>query len=173
MVEVYMTARRRQAGVGRATPGGIDPERYTVARLRRADAREVYRRPFGALAGQLAQGAPFPAAAASGRASVARLALTDLQLAQTHAARDWMTADNRVYGYGRVLGGGKNCELCVAASTRIYYREDLAAIHERCQCTVEPLFGEHPGGLSVPGDAVRVVEDPEIGPRLMAEDWAA
>ncbi|MEQ9093603.1 MAG: hypothetical protein RLN63_05815, partial [Miltoncostaeaceae bacterium] len=100
LADGYLAARRRQARAGSSAPAGLDADRYTVARLRRADAREVYSRPFGALAGQLAQGSPLPAALASGRASVARLALTDLQLAQTHAARDWMAEPaNQVYGY--------------------------------------------------------------------------
>ncbi|MEQ9093070.1 MAG: hypothetical protein RLN63_03105, partial [Miltoncostaeaceae bacterium] len=109
--------------------------------------------------------------------SVARLALTDHQLAQTPAARVWMAEPaNQDYGYERVLGGGESCPLCVVASQQIYYREDLMPIHERCQCSVSPLFGEHPGGGNVPRErdsGVRVVDDPEIGPRLMGEGWAA
>jgi len=103
---------------------------------------------------------------------VTKLAATDLQLAQTHSARDWMADDENVYGWRRVTDGDP-CPLCALAATRIYYRADLMPIHEHCGCGVEPLYGEHPGGLSVPNAAVRVVDDHEIGPRLMAAGWAA
>lgn len=167
LLDAYMAAK-----VG-AQPKALDRARYTTEALRGLPAEEVYERPFRALGAQLGAGEELPVAVASARAAVSRLVHTDLQLAQTHAARDWMEADERVYGYRRVLGGGKSCALCRAASTRIYYRESLMPIHERCHCTVEPLIGEHPGGLSIPSDAVRVAEDPELGPRLLEEGWAA
>jgi hypothetical protein len=167
LVDAYMATK------GETDPKGLDGSRYTTAALRGLPAEEVYDRAFSALGARLALGEELPRALQSGSSAVQRLARTDLQLAQTHAARDWMADDSRVFGYRRVLGPGKNCPLCRAASTRIYYREDLMPIHERCHCSVSPLYGEHPGGLSVPDAAVRVANDPELGPRLLAEDWAA
>jgi hypothetical protein len=167
LVDAYMALK-----VG-GDPKGLPAGRFTVEALRGLPAAEVYDRPYGALGAQLAGGAEFSTALSSAQASVSKLAGTDLQLAQTHAAREWMADDDRVFGYRRVLGGSHNCPLCSAASTRIYYRADLMPIHENCHCTVAPLIGEHPGGLSVPDEAVRVTNDPEIGPRLLADGWAA
>lgn len=164
LVDAYMAAKAA------APAKGLDPTAYTVATLRGVPAEVVYGRPFGALGGQLEQGAELAAALRSGVGSLGRLVRTDMQLAQTHSARDWMTGEDRIVGYRRVLGGGKNCELCVAASTRTYRTEDLMPIHERCSCSVEPLFGTEP--VASVGTSVRVDDDPELGPRLMADSWS-
>lgn len=169
LTDAYMTTKAVDAGV-QMTVKGLSAFAYRDLRSR--DAVEVYRRPFGALGGQLEQGAELQAALGSARGALSRLVRTDLQLAQTHAAQEWMTDEPRVVGYERVLGPGDNCPLCVAASTRRYYREDLMPIHERCACTVAPIFGD-PGALSRPSAAVRVANDVEIGPRLLDEAWAA
>lgn len=173
LVDGYMAAKRAEQGRGPDRTKGLDATRYTIAALRRRPAEEVYARPFGALGGQLAEGTEFAAARGSGMASVGRLARTDLQLAQTHAARDWMADEPAVVGYRRVLGPGDNCALCVAASSRLYKRQDLMPIHERCSCTVAPVFGDHPVPTDEPDSAVRVADDPELGPRLLDEGWAA
>jgi len=170
LVSGYMTAKATAAGERVATRG-LERELYTIAALRGLAAEKVYERPFGALAGQLAQGAEFAQAFASSRASLNRLVRTDLQLAQTHAARDWMAGEERVVGYRRVLGPGKNCPLCISASTRTYFKAELLPIHERCRCSVSPLFGSAP--VASVGTKVRVVDDPELGARLLEESWAA
>lgn len=169
LADAYMTAKAVAAGIPMTVKG---LPAFAYRDLRSRDAAEVYRRPFGALGGQLEQGAELQAALGSARAALGRTVRTDLQLAQTHAAREWMRDEPRVVGYERVLGPGKNCPLCEAAATRRYYREDLMPIHERCGCTVAPIFGE-PGELSRPSAAVRVANDVEIGPRLLDEGWAA
>jgi hypothetical protein len=152
LVDAYMAVKAQ------ASPKGLDPTSYTVALLRGVPAERVYDRPFGAPSRE------------SSLAALARLVRTDMQLAQTHSARDWMTGDERIVGYRRVLGGGKNCSLCVAAADRTYRTEDLMPIHERCSCTVEPVFGTEP--VASVGTSVRVDDDPELGPRLMADDWS-
>lgn len=168
LVEAYMLAKARNAGEP-VRRRDLPRELYTVGVLRGVPADEVYGRPFGALGAHLERGESFAEAMASARAAVGKLASTDLQLAQTHAARDFMSAEERVVGYRRVLGGGKNCSLCVSASTRTYRKDDLAPIHERCGCSVAPLFGEAP--VASVGTTVKVIEDPEIGPRLVADTW--
>lgn len=170
LVSGYMTAKALSEGE-RAVTRALERERYTTTALRGLPAAEIYGRPFGALAGQLAQGAEFAQAFASSRASLDRLVRTDLQLAQTHAARDWMAGEERVVGYRRVLGPGKNCPLCISASTRTYFKAELLPIHERCHCSVSPLFGSAP--VKSVGTKVRVVDDPELGARLVDENWAA
>ena len=169
LVDAYMTAKATAAGEP-AVVKGLDSSLYTIAALRGKDAREVYGRPFGALGGQLADGAEFGAALQSSQAALGRLVRTDLQLAQTRSARDWMAGEERVVGYRRVLGPGKNCALCRSASTRTYRREDLMPIHERCHCSVSPLFGSV--AVASVGTKVRVVDDPELGPRLVADSWS-
>lgn len=164
LVDAYMSAK---TGTGAR---GLPPQLYTVPVLRGMPADQVYARPFGALGGQLAQGAKFESAVTSGRDSLSRLVRTDLQLAQTHSARDWMAGEERIVGYRRVLGGAKNCELCVSAADRTYRKEDLMPIHEHCSCSVEPVYGTEP--VASVGTTVRVDDDPELGPRLMADSWS-
>jgi hypothetical protein len=47
------------------------------------------------------------------------------------------------------LSEGGACGLCVVAADRLYYREDLKAVHERCKCEVLPVYGEADPGLSL------------------------
>lgn len=83
-----------------------------------------------------------PARAASYLTQVVR---TDLQIAQRGAALAHNLADRRVVGWRRQTSpGGKTCGLCVAASTRIYRRGDLLAIHRHCRCTVYELYSSDP-----------------------------
>lgn len=168
LVDAYLAAKTGQA-IGGGHVKGLNADLYTVARLRGKPAEEVYDRPFGALGGQLAEGAPFEAALQSAQASVSRLVRTDLQLAQTHSARDWMASDERIVGWRRVLSG-EGCELCEAASTRTYRTQDLMPIHEHCSCGVEPVYGIEP--VASVGTTVRVEDDPELGPRLVADSWS-
>lgn len=178
LVDAYMTAKMRDA-IGRGEIKGLSPGSYGVESIRGKPAEEIYDRPFGALGAALERGEDAARAATAAKASLDRLVRTDIQLTQTHAARDWMAEDDRVTYYNRVLGGGKNCELCIAASDRRYYREDLAAIHERCGCSVAPSFGEA-GPLTRVADlrvqratqTVQVVSDEELGARLLAAGWA-
>lgn len=171
LVNAYMAARALHV-TGETASQALDPADYTIDKIRRLPAAVVYSRPFGAYGAFRAKGADPARALEAAQVSVVKLARTDLQLAQTHAARDWMADDPKIYGWRRVLNGDKNCPLCTLAATRIYYRGDLMPIHENCDCTVEPLYGEHPGGLTVPADVVRVAHDQEIGPRLLADGWA-
>lgn len=177
LVGAYMTAKSLET-VGSSPKVQLDPALYTIEKLRGIAADTVYGRPFGAYGALTKQGAPDGEALQAGRASVAKLAATDLQLAHTHAARDWMqaageqaTGDVKIVGYRRVLSGpGPHCALCTAASTRTYRTADLMPIHEHCTCGVQPLFGTDP--VASIGTTVRVEDDPELGPRLMADDWS-
>lgn len=177
LVEAYM-ATTALATVGVRPPIRLNPADYTIALLRNAAAAAVYGRPFGAYYAFLSNGADTGQAVQAARSSVAKLAATDLQLAQTHAARDWLdqaaatdTGTLRIVGYRRVLTGpGPHCTLCTLASERTYRISDLLPIHEHCTCTVEPLWGTEP--VASAGTSVRVEYDPELGPRLMADTWS-
>lgn len=179
LVDAYMAATT-QVVTGTGAVKGLNPENYTTELLRRKAAEEVYSRPFGALGAFLNRDEDLARSLEAATSSVTRLAATDLQLAQTYAARDWMDDEKSIIGYSRVLGSGEHCELCKAASTRRYYVADLAAIHERCGCGVRPEYGD-PGELTdlqrmkleTPVYTVVVEPDPELGVRLKADNWTS
>lgn len=164
LVDAYMAIK---AGT---TPQGLDAAKYTVESIRGVSAEELYRRPWGALGGQLANGAKFADAMTSAQASLSRLVSTDLQLSQTYSARDWMTNDPSVTGYERVAGGSA-CTLCEAASQGVYHSADLMPIHENCSCDVVPVTGGDRSPVAA-DESVRVADEPGFGPRLLADDWA-
>jgi hypothetical protein len=167
LTDAYMAAKTR-AATGSGTVKGLDPNNYTVAELRGIPAEIVYERPYGAIGAQLKQGAEFSAALLSAQEYLTKTVATDLQLAQTHSARDWMVGDERIVGYRR---SGGQCELCQAASDRTYYSDDLMPIHEHCMCGVDPVYGNEP--VASVGTTVEVQDDPELGPRLMAKSWSS
>lgn len=176
LVGVYFAAKQLQT-TGTASQVSLNSNAYTTLALRGIPAEIVYGRPFGAYGASVDKGATVADAIASAQAYVKKIAATDLQLAQTHAARDWMRATSageqgelRIVGYRRVITNPNACKLCVAASTRTYRIADLMPIHEHCDCGVQPLWGTDP--VASVGTTVRVEEDPEIGPRLMADTWS-
>jgi hypothetical protein len=145
LVDAYMAAKLL-AATKQGTVLGLDPARYTISALRNGAAPSTStRRAFNGDAEQL-----------SSAAALDKLVRTDLQLAQTHSARDWMTEqaktatdETRIVGWRRVTDGDP-CALCAAASTRTYRTNDLMPIHEHCSCTVEPLWGDHRSHRSEP-----------------------
>lgn len=170
LLDAYMAAKMTSA-VGHGAVKGLDPSLYTTSLLRGVDAESVYGRPFAVLHAAAAKGSRREDAHASAQAALEKLARTDLQLAHTHSAHDWMNAEPTIVGYRRVLTGpGPHCELCTLASHRTYHKADLMPIHEACSCTVEALWGTEP--VASAGTTVRVDNDPELGPRLMAEKWS-
>lgn len=177
LVEAYMAAMQRQTA-GVSSEVSLNPALYTTSALRGLPAEVVYGRPFGAYGAFLKDGAERSDAVRAAQAAVTKLAATDMQLAQTHAARDWMRdaserdqgSELRIVGYRRVLNP-PSCELCTLAADRTYRVADLMPIHEHCDCGVEPLWGTEP--VASVGTTVRVEDDPEIGPRLMAASWSS
>lgn len=170
LVSAYMAAKSI-AAAAETPPITLDPSSYTTAHLRGIDADEVYQRAYSVQNAALQRSGSSSQALESGRAQIASLTATDMQLAQTHAARDWMTQAPTIVGYRRVLTGpGPHCPLCELAATRTYRKADLMPIHEHCGCTVEPLWGTEP--VTSVGTIVRVEHDPELGPRLMADNWS-
>jgi len=168
LVDAYLT-QSQIAQVGTGTLKGLDPALYTTTVLRRIAAPVIYARPFGAYGAFIAQGADEATAVRAAQASATKLAATDMQLAQTHAARDWMTGDAYIVGWRRTLNP-PSCKLCTVAASRTYRISDLMPIHEHCDCGVAPLYGHEP--VASVGTTVRIDEDPEIGPRLMADNWS-
>lgn len=131
-----------EAKIGEAVAAAtLAPERYSVEALRGKPPEDVYERSLKAW--RIAE-----AAGRSGRAAArhraTQTAATDVQLASRQASHDWMAGTPSVAGYRRVLGPGKNCGLCVVASTQRYHRSDLMPIHSNCGCTVDPIPGDQP-----------------------------
>lgn len=163
LLSAYMTAKARRATGDHAMPmKALSPDEYTIEKLRGVPADEVYSRPFGTIGARLAAGASFDQATTTAAAYVTKLAATDLQLAQTHAARDWMSDDDRIVGYQRVLGGG-GCDFCQTAATRLYYRDDLMPIHDHCGCGIAPVYD---GGTQLFHSRDLGASDDELGRRI-------
>jgi hypothetical protein len=89
---------------------------------------------------------PLTAAVGDGERRVRSLALTDLELAVTHTARELLADEPRVRFYRRVLTGAESCGLCIIASTQRYQKRDLLPIHPNCDCVVAPILGDQDPG---------------------------
>lgn len=124
---------------------GLDPSRYT----RGVPDADIWGRPFVHAWTKVSEGASWSEAVRFGRQMAAQIAATNVQVAARGAAHDWIEGEPRVVGYRRVLGGGRNCDLCIVASTQRYHRSDLLPIHHSCRCAVEPIVG-----TSDPGQVV-------------------
>lgn len=142
--------------------------RDVVTDVRGVDPAEVYRRPALELYMKLAAGVAFPAALAAARARAEELALSDLQLAKTHAAQFVLDANDNVSAYERVPDANA-CELCLGAVGEVYHSSDVMPIHARCGCDVSPIFDGQRGGRQHRPEGVRasvVHEHGELGPVL-------
>jgi hypothetical protein len=95
LVSAFFTQKARAHTGNAQLPMLTVPAReMKVEAVRGVKAAEVYERPYGAIGVALANGEDFDAATVSARDYVKKLALTDLQLAQTHAAKKWMELAN-------------------------------------------------------------------------------
>lgn len=110
---------------------------------------EVYRRPGPDIWGALKDGVDWDQAVDRGLTRAVKLAETDVQLAETHAARHHLAGNTKVVGYRRVLTGASSCGLCAVASTRRYHRSNLLPIHPGCDCKVAPIFGDRDPGETI------------------------
>lgn len=114
--------------LGIRTTGPIDTDL-----LRGVAASEVYARPFVTVRSKLADGLTLDAAVSAGSSRLSKMALTDMQLAKTHTARETYQRAG-VTRYVRVVSGGNTCALCYVASTQTYSTDDLMPIHPGCDC---------------------------------------
>lgn len=118
-------------------PPPLDPARVSGAAVRNgADPAEVYGRPFHLVWRQLdelpKQPGSIDQAIQAGLDRATQTALTDLQLAKTHAAQQTLEQDPHVVGYRRMLEGAYSCGLCIVAATLRYHKRDLMPIHPAC-----------------------------------------
>ncbi|SFK73318.1 hypothetical protein SAMN05192584_108173 [Streptomyces pini] len=142
VTDAYLSAMIADMLGGAAAPVGVQLDEA----LRGTPPEEVYRRPFVTTWTALSQGKSFAESRSEGRTRLLSITETDLQLARTHAARETMTRSGRARFFRRRLGGGKNCGLCVIASTQRYRVENLMPIHPGCHCRPEPIPGDRDPG---------------------------
>jgi hypothetical protein len=128
------------------TPVSVTAATVNTQVLRGVGLDEVYRRPFVTLYTALSQGKTVTEAVTEGAARAFGLGATDVKLSTTHSGRAVRGSNNNVVGHRRVLSGGKNCALCVIASTQRYTVSDLQPIHPGCSCGEEPIYGDFDPG---------------------------
>lgn len=133
----YLTAKAREVGHARFKSLPLDG--YTVAKLRDTKAVEVYARPYGVLYGQLNQGIDAATAQAAAVDALSKLAATDIHMAYTASAADWMKGDTQIGAFKRVPSG--TCDYCETAAEGLYHPSVQMPIHENCECDLEPVFG--------------------------------
>jgi hypothetical protein len=164
-------AQLEAVALGRpAKPLGIPAAVLSFEALRAgSNALDVYRRPGVTVWTALAAGDDLEAAVDKGLTRAQVLAVTDVQLAKTHAARYVLEERESVVGYRRVPEPNA-CDLCAtAADGRTYRTSALLPIHARCNCDVEPVFGVRPPRESSPDDDTFAVhQHDELGPVLTA-----
>lgn len=117
-------------------PSPVD--RAMVTGGRGVDPLEVYQRPANTVYTALSEGVPYTEAVKLGGIRLGQLVVMDMQMAQVRQA-DASYRRGGVKYYQRVLGGGKNCDLCILASTQRYKVGNLLPIHNRCSCSTEQM----------------------------------
>ena len=144
LTDSYLALYERTVGKTIARPVGIP--RAVATGGRGVPPLEVYQRPGPDIWGALKDGVDWEEAVDRGLTRAVSLAETDVQLAETHAARHHLAASKTVVGYRRVLTGAASCGLCAVASTRRYHKKALLPIHPGCDCKVAPIYGESDPG---------------------------
>jgi len=153
------------------TVKAVPVPRAAILGARGVDPDEVYRRPATVVYTALSQGAAFRDAVALGALRLGQLVAMDMQMSQVRQSRESYQRSG-VQHFRRVLQGGKNCELCIAAADQPYWSGDLMPIHGGCACTTEPSDeGSSTGTFDIgpladPEVRVEVREHGEYGPVL-------
>jgi hypothetical protein len=140
-----------------------------------ATFEQVHTRPFATLYTALSQGKTVSQAIFEGATRASSVASTDVQLASRQAGRASRSENPRVVGYRRVLSGGKNCALCVIASTQRYTVNDLMPIHPGCSCGEEEIYGDFDPGQIIDPELLDetqslIARELEIDPDAGARD---
>lgn len=100
----------------------------------------VYERPVVTARRALAEGRSLADALDIGAERLDGTVRADVQLAGRASTHEAMRRTPGVTGYRRVTDG-KACRLCLLASTQRYTLEHLMPIHNRCGCSVLPIYG--------------------------------
>lgn len=88
----------------------------------------------------------------------------DMALAARNTANNIFKATPKITGYRRVIHpelseSGTSCGLCIAASTRVYSKEELLPLHDHCHCTVMPIVGDDDPGDFFNGQDIDLLEE--------------
>lgn len=132
----------------------------TTAAATTVDPAQVYGRIFDATRYRItARGYTIAQAQTYAVNRAAHVATTDVMLADRAQSRQTMRTRG-VQQYRRVIrpyagSGGPVCGLCIVASDRIYYIEDLLPIHDSCRCEVVPVGAANDPGKTLNGDDLR------------------
>lgn len=154
LTNAYLARRLRRRPAAVDVSGLLDGLRAGVP------AQEVYRRPFVTVWSALKAGRAFEDAVHAGLERVTASAEMDVQLASRATFGAVQQADPSVRGYERVPDAGA-CEFCLAVAGAFVRSADAMPLHNRCGCSLEPVFGEvH---VSPTPAAVAVHEHGELG----------
>ncbi len=124
-------------------PESLAVDDVTGRPLRGVDPDVVYRRPFAEIYRQLGDGKSLTEAVTAGERRAQLIGLTDLELADTHAAAAILGRDGRAPRFfRRELTGDENCAMCIVASTQRYRTGKLMPIHPGCDCVPVPVEGD-------------------------------
>jgi hypothetical protein len=128
-VDAYLSTEAGLATGTSTEPWGLAAGQLSGVRARRGDwLEDVYARNHRSRQSSFA-------------ARMAREVNTDITLAHRGATWVHTEGDSRVTGYRRTLSAGKNCGLCVVASSTRYSKGDLQPIHSHCRCGTAPIYG--------------------------------
>jgi hypothetical protein len=155
LVAAYIATLTRLA-TGEAAVAAI--ARAAVTGARGVAAAEVYQRPIVAARVAISEGKSFLEAMSAGQQRVEQLAGTDVALAQREATVQAVSADERIFGYRRVLTG-RSCAFCATASTQRYHGRQLMPLHSFCDCGVAPIFASSDPGHIINRPLLRNLKD--------------
>jgi hypothetical protein len=169
----YLAALQSAATGQPFQPPGLSRSVVALEALRGTDPMDTYQRPGVVVWTALRDGKELSQATHLGKLRAVAIAATDMQLAKTHTAREFMARDSRVTRYKRVLNGD-DCALCITAADNTYSKSDLLPIHPGCNCSVSPVFGASDPAKSInksnaSGEdkvPIEIREHGEIGPML-------
>lgn len=151
LAQVASIVRDRPVG-----PVGVSPRMAGTRRAGGVTAGVVYARVAAEYRWQMSRDAGAARALEVAQERAAAMTRTDLGLAFRDQARTFMGTTGAA-GWRRVIRPERSragtCGLCVAASSRVYTRGDLMAMHGSCRCTVVEV------GARV--DEGRVINDEE------------
>jgi hypothetical protein len=108
--------------------------------LRGVPSADVWQRPAKEYRYQRSRGLDGLAALAKAEERAEKIARDELALAMRETSRQILQASKAVVGYRRVIHPELSqtgvCGLCIAAATRVYRKQDLLPMHDRCKCEV-------------------------------------
>lgn len=192
--------QRQARPTGTLATAALGTARAQQERPRKVDATEEWMRPIWDWVREVEAGRSAAQAQRVLEQRVREQADADLRLAANEGTRQHAQRNRLVVlGYRRVIHPERSaegtCGLCMAASTRMYYVNELMPMHGNCKCTtlevydrdvmdagewlnnydLEMLYGEAGGNTAAALKRTRykVEEHSELGPRFVPQDRKA